>query len=599
MLVTLCWFSSPPSCGCAEDAAADLIGSVREARRHEQNGDTAAAAEAYLSCVRGFKDASIPPAKQALVRLMAAPCLTKQSRWDDAIECLKPLVREELPLTPPQSEQAEKETLRLGRAALTAGALSSARAAFGSIAEKPDSPRRATGALGLAWTVLVDPEASFQAIGIAMQSFVRDFPTHADAPVACEQAVRHFIRAEQIDRADEVFGTLVAGGRPQSRAEKTLAIAAELAEAMGRTCLSDPSTGDDWNDTDLVRWLRGFVSDEETVATDDDSSEVAFAPTASQAYLLLSATAASGSPAEFDEAVGRLGVSDASGRWTRVGLRHFADQDDAVLADTMATRIVGELGNPAYTTAAKAAAAMFLSQAGKWSTLATAAGTVSPSDIHAEPAPTAEAIRLHRILAEALTQTSDVQAALNWWQDLVDTRGDAQFATLLRLAETASIHCELPEASRRLSAAARAGGDRPDRQAYLTLLEADLGVRGLRFDHARGLLETVVRGSDVVTELRGRAQWMIGETYYLQQNFQAAITAYRQVEGIDPDSPWVAASLVQAGKSFEQLGRTQAAGVCYGTLIQRFADSPHADAARRRLASLPAGNSSDDSTLKR
>jgi TolA-binding protein len=117
-------------------------------------------------------------------------------------------------------------------------------------------------------------------------------------------------------------------------------------------------------------------------------------------------------------------------------------------------------------------------------------------------------------------------------------------------------------------------------------LDAELAIRRLQFDQARSLLENVVRAGETEAGLRGRAQWMIGETYYLQQDFADAIDAYRRVEGIDPQGVWVSAALIQAGKSFEQLGRTREAAVCYGHLIGRFADTAHATLARRRLAAI-------------
>jgi TolA-binding protein len=107
-------------------------------------------------------------------------------------------------------------------------------------------------------------------------------------------------------------------------------------------------------------------------------------------------------------------------------------------------------------------------------------------------------------------------------------------------------------------------------------------------------LEGIIRDPESIGQLRGRAQWLIGETYFLQERFAEAIDAYRRVEGIDPDGAWVAAALVQAGKSFEQLGRTQEASVCYWTLIRRFADSPHSQAARTRMASLSPNGSAQN-----
>ena len=123
-------------------------------------------------------------------------------------------------------------------------------------------------------------------------------------------------------------------------------------------------------------------------------------------------------------------------------------------------------------------------------------------------------------------------------------------------------------------------------------------------EKARSLLEQVIRSAETEASLRGRAQWLIGETYYLQREFVQAIEAYRRVEGIDPGGIWVSASLVQAGKSFEQLGRTRDAAVCYGILLSRFADTSHAQIARRRLAAIaphahPTKVNSSQQTIRR
>jgi TolA-binding protein len=79
---------------------------------------------------------------------------------------------------------------------------------------------------------------------------------------------------------------------------------------------------------------------------------------------------------------------------------------------------------------------------------------------------------------------------------------------------------------------------------------------------------------------------MIGETHLLQHQFKEAIDAYRLVDQIDAAGHWSAASLLQAGRAFEQLGRPRDAVICYTGLLRKFADSPHAQLARDRLALL-------------
>jgi tetratricopeptide (TPR) repeat protein len=205
-------------------------------------------------------------------------------------------------------------------------------------------------------------------------------------------------------------------------------------------------------------------------------------------------------------------------------------------------------------------------------------------------------LHVERLFAEALLQTGSPKQSLKLWQHIVDRGGADDFPTLLRTAETAVAAGSISDASVRIAAAKAAAlnanpdspsGTRNSAQVALTdLLAANLEIRQLRFDRGRALLEQVVRSSESGADLRGRAQWMIGETFFMQQKFPEAIAAYRQVEAISESDDWTAAALVQAGKSFEQLGRTREATVCYSTLVSRFGQSRHATGARRRLAAM-------------
>ena len=209
-----------------------------------------------------------------------------------------------------------------------------------------------------------------------------------------------------------------------------------------------------------------------------------------------------------------------------------------------------------------------------------------------------------RLFAEALIQTGRGAESRVWWNHLVELPETDDFATLLRCAEAETAHgSDIELAAKRIEAARVAAGEDSFRVSLTDLLRAELAIRQLDFDHARGLLEKVVRATATDRAVRARAQWLIGETHYLQQDFPAAIEAYRKVEGIDPAGGWVSASLIQAGKSFEQLGRTREAAVCYLGLLNRFGDTVHASLARRRLAAISPETSSPtqntNSTIRR
>jgi TolA-binding protein len=55
---------------------------------------------------------------------------------------------------------------------------------------------------------------------------------------------------------------------------------------------------------------------------------------------------------------------------------------------------------------------------------------------------------------------------------------------------------------------------------------------------------------------------------------------------LDDSGHWTAAALLQAGRGFEQLGRTREATICYTGLMKRFAGTPFAVNASHRLAAL-------------
>jgi len=197
-------------------------------------------------------------------------------------------------------------------------------------------------------------------------------------------------------------------------------------------------------------------------------------------------------------------------------------------------------------------------------------------------------------------QTDRIKEAREWWNYVVDTREATDFPTLLRCAEAeTSVGNDAAVASQRIALARAAAGEDRFHVSLVDLLAAELAIRRSQFQQARSLLENVVRSSETEAELRGRAQWLIGETYFLQQAFAEAIEAYRRVEGIDPGGQWTSAALVQAGKSFEQLGRTREAAICYGNLISRFAESPHAQLARRRMAAITPNEPSTNSSIRR
>jgi TolA-binding protein len=102
------------------------------------------------------------------------------------------------------------------------------------------------------------------------------------------------------------------------------------------------------------------------------------------------------------------------------------------------------------------------------------------------------------------------------------------------------------------------------------------------FDKAREAYSAVIsarKGGD----LAARAQFMRGETYFLQKNYREALRELLKADILYDAPPWQAAALLEAGKVYEQLDQWADAAESYERLRSKFPDDPSATEARARL----------------
>jgi TolA-binding protein len=100
--------------------------------------------------------------------------------------------------------------------------------------------------------------------------------------------------------------------------------------------------------------------------------------------------------------------------------------------------------------------------------------------------------------------------------------------------------------------------------------------------YAKAIAAPQARGS----ETAAMAQWMIGESYFHQQQYAAALGEYMKVGS--EYARWHAAALLQAGKSQEALGRWEDAASSYAALVNTYPDSSLAAEANQRLTAARA-----------
>ncbi|MCC9655248.1 tetratricopeptide repeat protein [Rhodopirellula halodulae] len=473
---------------------------------------------------------------------------------------------------------------------LDEGQLESAEQTYTWVIESGESPQLATARLGRAWCVAMSGQDDPAAIE-AINQFLQHHPDHADVPSALLMRMSCQSRSGQTDAADQSFEQLI-----RDHADSGACLQAIVARCNQRPLQVNHGL---LAEQLITRW-EAFVD-----------SPTFNASLRSVAMGLLAAAAGGDADAESAYA-DSIAKQDETGDITAMVLEQLVQADRKADAERIAVRWialpnvggsrdqVAATGDRFITAGVRESACRWAGRTGNWSMLAAAAKDeetyLDGSDQTAEIR--GRNLHVERLFAEGLLQTGDAKASFRWWKRIVDDGGAEDFPTLLRLAETASSSGTVTEAAQRIAAARAAISPSSPQSALVNLLAADVEIRQLNFDRGRSLLESVVRLGSADEDARGRAQWMIGETYYMQERFTDAIDAYRLVEGISGDGQWTAAALVQAGKSFEQLGRTREAAVCYSTLVRRFANSQHANGARRRLAAL-SPDASSESPLRR
>jgi TolA-binding protein len=109
-------------------------------------------------------------------------------------------------------------------------------------------------------------------------------------------------------------------------------------------------------------------------------------------------------------------------------------------------------------------------------------------------------------------------------------------------------------------------------------------VAAAEFADARRAYAKVIESPHAAgTQTAAMAQWMIGESYFHQEDYAAALAEYEKIEDHGDFPRWREAALLQAGKCQELLGNWAGAVETYQRLEKTFPNGQlYAEAARRR-----------------
>ena len=545
-----------------DDAAGSRLSDVdttlmlmQVARGFQKSGDNETAAKL---CKRAIKASKRPAAdsltakQNALVQLAAGTTLFKAGNLSDATEALADSINPDAALNNAQQKVATKLLIQIGGKALKNKNVELATNAYGHAAENGVKDLRATAMLGKGWALASDGKDHPNAAQV-LNDFVQEYPDHPDTARAAVVCARCWQKSYRNDKADEL-AELVFGRWPDS---------SEAMDLM-QDYISLP---DSRLPKSAQQWLENQIKDDKTASLDPAIAAVAL-------FIEFKA----GNSDRVDLLAKRIAESDQKGDITLSVLKKHTENGQSAEAQRLAANFTSKDANT--TIAAQEAVFRWAAAEEQWQIIALASEHSKPSENL-----DSRSIAIERLFAESLMQTARVSEAQIWWDHLVDVRNDTAFSTQLRCAETATANSDVTTAGKRIAAAQLAAANAPQ-ATMVQMLSAELSIRKLEFDAARTTLASVVENPGAVPTVRARAQWLIGETFFMQRDFLQAIEEYRKVDSIVPDGQWSAASIIQAGKSFEQLGRTQEAKVCYQILQRRFADSPHAPLARRRLAAI-------------
>lgn len=549
---------------------------ARLARELQRSGDTKQAIKFYRYAVEASERPqakNLPTHTQNMLRIASALVLIDEEQLMEACDLMESLVNRNTPDGPePQgidANSAPDKSLKTAHTVLNqigTGSLEredyvTAERAFTLALQLPIN-EQSTSFLGQAWAIArrgKEPELA----AARLDEFLEQYPDHHDAAQAAMLAIDCRQQAGDSEGVLRIIKYLLESW-PESTSSKK--VVNEFAD-----------TPSDQIPDSVNQWILN----QSTPMHIGDLGEKILA-------LALIANSATGNENQWSLITNELSSRDTQGtatakalnELTRLGRDAAAERFAGILIDPVVS--MAQVGSTRVTGAAREAGCRWAGRQSKWSMLALA----SESENLQEPS-ISLTLDVERLLAEALVQSGRLQDALTWWNHLVDVRDASDFSTLLRCAEAeTSVGMDLAKAVDRIEQARLAAAKDPFRIALTNLLEAELHIRRTDFAGSRRILEPVVSNPSVDANLRGRAQWLIGETFYLQEKYPLAIDAYRKVESIGPNTQWIAASLIQAGKSFEHLGHQREAMICYGNLVTRFADTSYAKVANQRIALL-------------
>ncbi len=192
--------------------------------------------------------------------------------------------------------------------------------------------------------------------------------------------------------------------------------------------------------------------------------------------------------------------------------------------------------------------------------------------------------------AEAAFRRNDRKAAEErfdaLWEKYRGSREDWVAAVRLRRAQLAAAAGDWDDAHRIAVETKEQFPEFPQVYELDYVIGRSLAAKG-EFSAARDAYFRVISSEQGgKTETAAMAQWMIGESFFHQEDYEAAAKAYLRAEILYDFPQWEALALLQAGKCYEKLEQFEEAADLYRRMIARFPEDRYTDDAKNRLERL-------------
>lgn len=471
-----------------------------------------------------------------------------------------------------ESKLIAPTTIALAEAALAAGDSSWSAELFASLARDGNTPEHvARGLSGLAWTQFKAGDASQAAT--TFEQLLKRFPEN---PLAAEAALTRGQILEQLAQPEEaltMYRQVIERYAESPQLGAALLGAARASQRLER-------------DADAALFYQRL--DREFPQMPEHESVL---------YEWAWTLKKLGKPADADRLFERLrGAVPRSPFWADA-LYRLAEHAHQAKDFDRANRLLAELlaGDPGPKVTPHALYLQSQVAAGseKWELVTPPLARLLKEFPDSPLAPLAR-----YFVAEAAYRQGDYDAAGRLFEELAEAKPGKEEKWLpmvaLRQAQLLALQKKWPEA---LDLAQRLAAEHPDfEQQYEIdyLIGRCLASEG-RFDDARTAYRKVARSkTGGKTETAAMAQWMIGESYFHQKNYETAIREYLKTEILYAYPTWQAGSLLQAGKCHEILGEWKQASELYARLLKMYPQTTFANEASKRLREAQSQPPADD-----